>query len=90
MVATLTEIKNIGRKIRHTRKKETLERYGQQLDQIIIDLDASIAAHTAELESLQTKSYFRHSYGYDQFERDCLEGATPISGYRARLLNITG
>ena len=71
MVRILTEIKNIGRKIRHTRKKETLERCRAATQPNNNTLDASIAAHTAELESLQTKSYFRHSYGYDQFERDC-------------------
>ena len=72
MVATITDIKNLGRKIRRARKKETLDRYKKQLDQIIIDLDASIAAHTAELEALRTRPNFRHSYAYEQYERKLL------------------
>ena len=81
MVATMKQIDNLRRKIRRARKKETLERYQKQLDKIIIDLDASIAAHTAELESLQPRGYFRHSYSYDQFDERLRTGPIRRRGH---------
>lgn len=65
MVATIKEIENLRRKIRRTKKKETLEKYFKQLDQIIIELDEWLEAH-------RTRASFRHSYAYEAYERKLL------------------
>ncbi len=72
-MVTMKDIINLKRKIGRCRNKKTLERYGLQLDQWIVELQNSIDRNQDILESLQPKGYFRHSYSYDQFENGLLQ-----------------
>ena len=81
-MVTMKDIINIKRKIGRCRKKETLEKYGRQLDVWIAELQTNIAANQELLESLQTRPKFRHSYSYDQFDERVR--AKPIQKSRHR------
>lgn len=62
-MVTYKELMNLKRKIKRAKTVKTLERYTKQLDTWLEEIRAA------------SRPQFRHSYGYDQYEKRLLRGS---------------